>query len=52
MLGLMPESGEAFWVIARRPGFVAREERTRQRPYRDVGRQDVECDGPDPRPVS
>lgn len=50
-LGLDPALGKAFYVIARPPGFVAHvhEEQTRERPYRDVGWQNVEYDGPDPR---
>jgi citrate synthase len=52
-LGLDPALGKAFYVIARPPGFVAHvhEEQTRERPYRDVGWQNVEYDGPDPRPL-
>ncbi|MGH9283371.1 MAG: citryl-CoA lyase [Acidimicrobiales bacterium] len=45
--------GKAFYVIARTPGFVAHvfEEQTRERPYRDVGWQNVAYEGPGPRPV-
>jgi citrate synthase len=52
-LGLDPALGRAFYVIARPPGFVAHvhEEQTRERPYRDVGWQNVAYDGPDPRPL-
>ena len=52
-LGLDWRVGKAFYVIARAPGFVAHvfEEQTRERPYRDVGWQDVEYDGPAPRDV-
>ena len=52
-LGLDPALGKAFYVIARPPGFVAHvhEEQTRERPYRDVGWQNVAYDGPDPRPL-
>jgi citrate synthase len=52
-LGLDWRLGKAFYVIARAPGFVAHvhEERTRERPYRDVGWERVEYDGPPPRGV-
>jgi citrate synthase len=52
-LGLDWRLGKAFYVIARAPGFVAHvfEEQTRERPYRDIGWQDVEYDGPAPRDV-
>ena len=52
-LGLDWRLGKAFYVIARAPGFVAHvhEEQTRERPYRSVDWQDVEYDGPPPRPV-
>jgi citrate synthase len=52
-LGLDWRVGKAFYVIARAPGFVAHvfEEQTRERPYRDIGWQDVEYDGPGPRDV-
>jgi citrate synthase len=52
-LGLDPALGKAFYVIARPPGFVAHvhEEETRERPYRDVGWQNVAYDGPDPQPL-
>jgi citrate synthase len=45
--------GKAFYVIGRTPGFVAHvfEEQTRERPYRDVGWQNVAYDGPEPRPL-
>jgi len=52
-LGLDAALGKAFYVIGRPPGFVAHvfEEQTRERPYRDVGWESVEYDGPDPRPL-
>jgi citryl-CoA lyase len=50
-LGLDPRLGKAFYVIARAPGLVAHvvEEQTRERPYRDIGWEHVEYDGPEPR---
>ena len=52
-LGLDWRLGKAFYVIARPPGFVAHvfEEQTRERPYRDVGWDNVEYDGPEDRPL-
>jgi citrate synthase len=52
-LGLDWRLGKAFYVIARAPGFVAHvhEEQSRERPYREVGWEDVEYDGPGPRPL-
>ena len=52
-LGLDWRLGKAFYVIARPPGFVAHvfEEQTRERPYRDVGWENVEYDGPEDRPL-
>ena len=52
-LGLDWRLGKAFYVMARAPGFVAHvhEEQTRERPYRFVGPDDVEYDGPPPRPL-
>ena len=52
-LGLDWRLGKAFYVIARAPGFVAHvhEEQTRERPYRDVGWEQVDYDGPEPRPL-
>jgi citrate synthase len=52
-LGLDWRLGKAFYVIGRSPGLVAHvfEEQTRERPYRDVGWDNVEYDGPDPRPL-
>jgi citrate synthase len=52
-LGLDWRLGKAFYVIARAPGFVAHafEEQTRERPYRDVGWEGVDYDGPGPRAV-
>ena len=49
-LGLDPALGKAFYVIARPPGLVAHvhEEQTRERPYRDVGWENVTYDGPEP----
>ena len=50
-LGLDRRLGKAFYVIARAPGLVAHvvEEQTRERPYRDIGWEHVEYDGPEPR---
>ena len=50
-LGLDWRLGKAFYVIARAPGFVAHafEEQTRERPYRDVGWDNVSYDGPEDR---
>jgi citrate synthase len=50
-LGLDWRLGKAFYVIARPPGFVAHvhEEQTRERPYRDVGWENVAYDGPEDR---
>jgi citryl-CoA lyase len=50
-LGLDPRLGKAFYVIGRSPGLVAHvfEEQTRERPYRDVGWENVAYEGPDPR---
>jgi citrate synthase len=52
-LGLDWRLGKAFYVIGRSPGLVAHvfEEQTRDRPYRDVGWENVEYDGPDRRPL-
>ncbi len=52
-LGLDWRLGKAFYVIARAPGFVAHafEEQTRERPYRDVGWDNVSYDGPEDRPL-
>jgi citrate synthase len=52
-LGLDPGLGKAFYVIGRSPGLVAHvfEELTRERPYRDVGWDNVAYDGPDRRPI-
>ena len=52
-LGLDWRLGKAFYVIARTPGFVAHvfEEQTRERPYRDVGWENVAYDGPSDRPL-
>jgi citryl-CoA lyase len=50
-LGLPPELGKAFYVIGRSAGLVAHvhEEQTREKPYRDIGWQNVKFEGPDPR---
>jgi citrate synthase len=47
-LGLDWRLGKAFYAMARPPGFVAHafEEQTRERPYRDVGWEQVAYDGP------
>ncbi|HZA26228.1 MAG TPA: citryl-CoA lyase [Actinomycetota bacterium] len=52
-LGLDWRLGKAFYVIGRAPGLVAHvfEEKDRERPYRDVGWENVEYDGPDRRPL-
>lgn len=52
-LGLDWRLGKAFYVIGRSPGLVAHvfEEQIRERPYRDVGWENVEYDGPDRRPL-
>jgi citryl-CoA lyase len=52
-LGLDWRLGKAFYVIGRAPGLVAHvfEEQDRERPYRDVGWENVEYDGPDRRPL-
>jgi len=50
-LGISPEIGNAFFIIARVPGLVAHihEEWTRMRPMRKIHPQDVAYDGPDER---
>jgi len=50
-LGIPPEIGNAFFIIARVPGFVAHihEEITRMRPMRKIHPQDFEYDGPEER---
>ena len=47
-LGIPPEIGNAFFIIARVPGLVAHihEEWTRMRPMRKIHPQDFEYDGP------
>jgi citrate synthase len=52
-LGLDWRLGKAFYIIGRSPGLVAHvfEEQTRERPYRDVGWDNVEYDGPGRRPL-
>jgi citrate synthase len=50
-LGISPEIGNAFFIIARVPGLVAHihEEWTRMRPMRKIHPQDFSYDGPDER---
>jgi citrate synthase len=50
-LGIPPEIGNAFFIIARVPGLVAHihEEWTRMRPMRKIHPQDFEYDGPEER---
>ncbi len=50
-LGIAPEIGNAFFIIARVPGLVAHihEEWTRMRPMRKIHPQDFSYDGPDER---
>ena len=50
-LGIPPEMGNAFFIIARLPGLVAHihEEKTRMRPMRKIHPQDFEYDGPEER---
>lgn len=54
MLDPMPEQA-SFWRSATSrvtPGEIqVRGYETRERPYRDVGWEKVQCDGPDPRPL-
>lgn len=52
-LDLDPGLGKAFYVIGRSAGLVAHafEEQSRERPYRDIGWESVEYDGPEPRDV-
>jgi len=52
-LGISPEIGNAFFIIARVPGLVAHvhEERTRMKPMRKIHPQDYEYDGPEERDV-
>jgi citrate synthase len=52
-LGIPPEIGNAFFIIARVPGLVAQiqEERTRMRPMRKIHPSDFEYDGPGEREV-
>ena len=47
-LGIPPEIGNAFFIIARVPGLVAHihEEKTRMRPMRKIHPADFEYDGP------
>jgi citrate synthase len=47
-LGIPPEIGNAFFIIARVPGLVAHihEEWTRMRPMRKIHPQDFSYDGP------
>jgi citrate synthase len=50
-LGIAPEIGNAFFIIARVPGLVAHihEEWTRMRPMRKIHPQDFQYDGPEDR---
>jgi citrate synthase len=50
-LGIAPEIGNAFFIIARVPGLVAHihEEWTRMKPMRKIHPQDFAYDGPDER---
>ena len=52
-LGIPPEIGNAFFIIARVPGLVAhiQEERTRMRPMRKIHPSDFEYDGPGEREI-
>ena len=52
-LGISPEIGNAFFIIARVPGLVAHvhEERTRMKPMRKIHPQDYEYDGPEERDI-
>jgi citrate synthase len=52
-LGIAPEIGNAFFIIARVPGLVAhiQEERTRMRPMRKIHPSDFEYDGPGEREI-
>ena len=47
-LGIAPEVGNAFFIIARVAGLTAhiQEEKTRMRPMRKIHPQDIEYDGP------
>jgi len=50
-IGIPPEIGNAFFIIARVPGLVAHihEEKTRMRPMRKIHPQDFDYDGPEER---
>jgi citrate synthase len=50
-IGLPPDLGKAFYVIGRSAGLVAHvhEEQTREKPYRDIGWQNVRYEGPEAR---
>jgi citrate synthase len=52
-LGIPPEIGNAFFIIARVPGLVAHihEERTRMRPMRKIHPEDFSYDGPEERDI-
>lgn len=52
-LGIPPEIGNAFFIIARVPGLVAhiQEERTQMRPMRKIHPSDFEYDGPGEREI-
>ena len=47
-LGIQPEIGNAFFIIARVPGLVAHvhEEKTRMKPMRGIDPEGYEYDGP------
>lgn len=53
-LGIAPELGNAFFIMARVPGLVAqiREEQTRERPLRAIDPRRSEYDGPPPRAIA
>ncbi len=52
-LGISPEIGNAFFIIARVPGLVAQvhEEKMRMKPMRKIHPQDFEYDGPKEREI-
>jgi citrate synthase/citryl-CoA lyase len=52
-LGIPPEIGNAFFIIARVSGLVAQihEEQSRERPMRRINPTDISYDGPEPRSV-
>jgi citrate synthase len=53
-LGIPPEIGNAFFIIARVPGLVAHvhEEKTRMKPMRKIDPDDYEYDGPPERKLA